>query len=117
MKLNVKVSGIDGVLKSLDKRLGDELEKDIDRITEAYARKMAGDAANNAPVDTGLLKNSLASSPKKSAEPNTWEYGSNLPYAVKQEYTHKTRKAFVRRSVWDNEDGYRQAVFKRVKKG
>ena len=116
MRLNVKVD-ISAALSKLDKALGAEVVKDVDKITEAYARKMAGEAANDAPVETGLLKNSIASSPKPAPEPHTWQYGSDLPYARRQEYEHKSRKAFIRRSVWNNEEGYRNAVARRVKKG
>lgn len=117
MKIDVNVAGIDKVLKMLNKRLGEETVKDIDNITEAYTRKMAGEAAEHAPVKSGDLKGSITESPKPSSEPHYWEYGSALEYAVIQEYTHKTRKAFIRRSIWDNEDAYKQAVFTRVKKG
>ncbi len=117
MKLNVKVSGIDKVLRKLDRQLGDSAIADVDRITEAYVRKMANESAEMAPVKDGLLKNSIASSPQQSDEVHVWEYGSNLPYATKQEYEHPTNKAFIRRSVWNNREKYRDAVLKRITKG
>lgn len=116
MKYSVKVD-IAKALAKLDEALGEQVVKDVDKITESYTRKMAGEAADGAPVESGLLKNSLASSPKKSDEPNTWEYGSNLPYAQRQEYEHKSKRGFIRRSIWNNEDAYKNAVAKRVKKG
>lgn len=117
MKFNVSVSGIDAVLRKLERHLGDEAVTDIDRITEAYARKMANESAEMAPVKDGLLKNSIASSPQPSDELHVWEYGSNLPYATKQEYTHPTQKAFIRRSVWNNREKYSNAILKRITKG
>lgn len=117
MKFNVKVSGIDKVLRKLDRHMGDEAVSDVDKITEAYARKMANESSEMAPVKDGLLKNSIASSPQPSDELHVWEYGSNLPYATKQEYTHPTQKAFIRKPVWNNREKYRDAVLKRITKG
>lgn len=95
----------------------DDATKDaIDNTVETYARKMAADAAHNAPVRDGFLKNSLASSPQQVTK-MTWEFGSDLPYALRQEYEHATRKGFVRKSLWANRDAYRKAVIKRIIEG
>lgn len=118
MKFSASVIGIDKVLRKLDRQLGEDAIADIDGITEAYARKMAAESAEMAPVKDGLLKNSIASSPQQSDEDiHVWEYGSNLPYAVKQEFTHPSRKAFIRNAVWNNRDKYSNAVLKRLTKG
>lgn len=118
MKLNVSVKGLDDVLRKLEKQLGKEAEGDLDKITEAYARKMAAEAAEMAPLKDGFLKNSIASSPQQSDDDiHTWEYGSNLPYATRQEYEHKSRKGFIRKSVWNNREKYRAAIKKRITRG
>jgi len=109
---------ISDVLKMFEDVGGDAVQRDINRITETYARKMAAEAADNAPVKTGALKNSLASSPRPSQdEDGVWEWGSDLPYATRQEFEHATKKAFVRKAIWNNEEQYREAVRTRLTKG
>lgn len=116
-KFDVKVEGVDKLLRKLDRISGAKAVADIDRITEAYARKMAAESARMAPVKTGALKNSIAKSPRPSDEPHAWEWGSHLPYATRQEYEHRTHKAFARRAIWNNEKKYRDAVMRRLTKG
>lgn len=110
--LTIKVDTSD-ILRNIENYTAD-VQKDVQNITEAYTRKMANDSANNAPVDTGLLKNSLVSSPKQVND-YLWEFGSELPYATRQEYENATKKAFVRNSIAVNEPLYRQALEKAVK--
>lgn len=115
---NVTVKGLDEVIRKLDKQLGQQAVDDIDKITEAYARKMAEESAGMAPIKDSFLKNSIAASPQPSDdELHVWEYGSNLPYATRQEYEHKTNKGFIRKSVWNNREKYRNAVLKRITRG
>ncbi len=91
------------------------LRKDVDEITGTYAKKMANESAQKAPVDTGALRNSITASVKKHGDAE-WSYGSNLPYARRQEYEHSTKKAFFRESVWNNRDPYKNALVARIKK-
>lgn len=115
---NVKVTGLEETLRKLDKQLGQQAIDDIDNITEAYAKKMAAESAEMAPLKDAFLKNSIASSPQVSNDDiRVWEYGSNLPYATRQEYEHKTNKAFIRKSVWNNREQYRAAIRKRISRG
>lgn len=107
---NVSVSGLQDVLRALD---SSSLERDIDRITETYARKMANEAAQNAPVDTGRLRNSFPPSVQKES-PGVWSFGSDLPYATRQEYEHRTKKGFVRKAVWNNREPYRNKIRQRL---
>lgn len=116
MNINVSVSGIDDVVRRLDRLANAQLTTDLGNITEAYARKMANESAGMAPLDSGALKNSIASSPQKVDE-LTWEYGSNLPYATRQEYEHSTHSAFIRNAVWNNEEAYAKAIKKRINRG
>lgn len=117
VNFNVKIDGLGDVLKMFDQVGGQQAVNDIDKITETYARKMASDSAGMAPVDTGALKNSLASSPRQAPEPHTWQWGSDKEYATRQEYEHKTKKAFVRKAIWNNENDYADAVKRRITKG
>lgn len=118
MRPSVTVTGIDQLLRQLERQAGKEAVADIDKITEAYARKMAGESAQMAPVDTSLLKNTIASSPEPALDEHHWQYGTGeLPYAIIQEYEHKSNKAFIRRAVWNNREKYRLAVLNRILKG
>jgi len=117
-KLNVQVFGIDDVLKKFAETGGEPAKRDLEKITETYARKMASESAEMAPVDTGALKNSISSSPRKAeGEEIAWEWGSNLPYATRQEYEHKSKKGFVRKAIWNNRTKYREAIRNRIAKG
>jgi hypothetical protein len=107
---NVNVSGLNDVLRMLD---DGPVKTDLDRITEAYTRKMANETAMAAPVDTGKLKNSFPPSVRKDADVS-WSYGSDVPYAKKQEYEHRTKKGFVRKTVWNNREPYRNKINERL---
>ena len=114
MKLKVKVEGIDDVLDSLGRWASEEKAKEIDKVSETYARKMAAESAGKAPIKDGALKGSIAASPQPGESLGEWTYGSDLPYARRQEYEHATNKGFIREVVWNNRDKYREAVRKRV---
>lgn len=91
-------------------------EKAVGNTVETYARKMASDAAHNAPILDGYLKGSLASSPEKVTI-TEWTFGSDLPYARRQEYEHASKKGFVRKSIWTNRTAYRAALKRRIIEG
>lgn len=105
-RVRIDVDGVTQVVRSLEY---EGLVRDIGNTTEAYTRKMANESANFAPVKTGKLRNSIVSSPEE-IDQTTWEYGSDVPYAEIQEYTNKTHKAFVRKSVWNNELPYTEKI-------
>jgi hypothetical protein len=107
---NVSVSGLREVLQALDTG---PVKTDLDRITEAYTRKMANEAAEGAPRKTGKLKNSFPPSVRKEADVH-WSFGSDVPYALRQEYEHKTKKGFVRKAVWNNREAYRNKLKERL---
>lgn len=109
-KFELRIEGLASLISSLD---ANAIEQDIDRITEAYTRKMANESTEKAPRDTGKLKNSIISSVQKEA-PTHWAYGSDLPYATRQEYEHRTRKGFIRNTVAVNETPYRNKIAERL---
>lgn len=111
--INISVGGLADAVRMLQNMAGDGTIGGLDAITETYARKMAEESAAMAPIDTSALKNSIASSPQP-AEAHVWEYGSNLPYAVKMEYTHPEKKTFIRKAIWDNKQPYRDALEERI---
>lgn len=114
MRLNVSIHGLDKVMRKIADKETDSLYN-VDKITETYTRKMANESAGMAPVDTGDLRASIAASPRRM-QLGTWEYGSELPYARRQEYEHKSKKGFIRKSVWNNRESYRNAIRKELSK-
>lgn len=107
---NVNVTGASEIIRALN---SPEIARDIDRITETYARKMANESAEGAPRDTGALANSFPPSVRKEQEA-TWSFGSDLPYATRQEYEHATKKGFVRKAIWNNREPYRNKIRQRL---
>ena len=87
------------VLRKLGAQGARELRDDIDREIERSVRTMANNSAQNAPVKTGKLRASIPASVEQHGEMD-WEFGSPVPYATKQEYEHRTKRAFLRNAVW-----------------
>lgn len=114
MNINIKVKGLDKVMKDFSLR-GVQAQYRVDKVTETYTRKMANESTKMAPVDTGALRASIAASPRR-LQVGTWEYGSHLPYARRQEYEHKTKRGFIRKAVWRNRNDYRRAIRREITK-
>ena len=114
MRINVKVQGLDAVMKDFSAK-GIQAQNRADKVTETYTRKMANESAAMAPVDSGDLRASIAASPRR-LKLATWEFGSSLPYARRQEYEHASRKGFIRKSVYHNRNDYRAAVRREITK-
>ncbi len=110
-RIDLNIRGINDVIRALDP---ERITQDLDRITEAYTRKMANETAEAAPRDTGRLANSFPASVEKESE-CVWTYGSDLPYATRQEYEHRTKKGFVRKTVWTNRNPYREKIRERIR--
>lgn len=108
MKINVKVVGLDKVMNDFTER-GLKARKNVDHVSETYARKMANQAGEDAPVKDNVLRPNIIASPRR-VEEGTWEFGSNLPYARRQEYENRTHKGFIRRAVWNNRTDYRKSI-------
>lgn len=114
MRVNIKVSGLDKVMNDFTTR-GVQAQYRADKVTETYTRKMANESADMSPVKSGALRASIAASPRR-LQVGTWEYGSHLPYARRQEYEHYAKKGFIRKSVWNNREAYREAVKREISK-
>lgn len=114
MNINIKVKGLDKVMKDFSLR-GVQAQYRVDKVTETYTRKMANESTKMAPVDTGALRASIAASPRR-LQVGTWEYGSHLPYARRQEYEHKTKRGFIRKAIWRNRNDYRRAIRREITK-
>lgn len=108
MKLNVKATGLNEVMRNFS-MAGIKSQGVADRVTETYTRKMANEAGQDAPVRDNILRPDIISSPRR-LKLGTWEFGSSLPYARRQEYEHATNRGFIRKSVWNNRVGYREKL-------
>ena len=114
MRMNVNVKGLDEVMRDFS-MAGIKAQGNADKVTETYTRKMANDSADMAPVKSGDLRSNLAASPYR-LKPAVWQFGGTLPYTRRQEYEHKTKKGFIRKSVWKNRNDYREALRREVAK-
>ena len=113
MSVSVNVIGLNDVLAQFNGLHNASAQAAVGNVVETYARKMANESAGLAPIKDGALKGSIASSPEE-VDVMLWEYGSNLPYAQRQEYEHATAKGFIRKSVWNNRTDYRDAIKRQI---
>lgn len=107
--INIRVTGVEEVLRQLGEHGARELAREIDEVTERTARIMANEAAANAPVKSGKLAASIPPSVDKIDEMK-WQFGSDVEYATRQEYEHSARKGFFRKAVWNNREKFRSDV-------
>ena len=114
MRMNVNVKGLNEVMRDFS-LAGIKAQGNADKVTESYTRKMANEAVKNAPHKSGDLRANLAASPYR-LKPAVWQFGGTLPYTRRQEYEHKTKKGFIRKSVWKNRNDYREALRREVSK-
>lgn len=115
MNINIKALGVKEIEKMFGQKAKDAIANS-DKVTETYTRKMANEAAANAPVRDNILAPALAASPEKLKD-GVWQFGSNgVEYTRRQEYEHPTKKGFIRKSVWNNREAYREAVKREVSK-
>lgn len=99
MRVKVNVRGINEVRNKLGARAADDLVDALDLDIGVETRKIANEGADNAPIETGALKASIRFSTRRDAAMK-YHFGSYLPYALRQEYEHKTKNAYLRRAWW-----------------
>lgn len=98
MRMKVELQGVDEIQKllgrtaanRLHRRLADDIRDGVDRMTEQ--------AHDNAPILTGALKQSILAHIYKESD-FEYVFGSNLPYARRQEYEHKTKGFYFHRAI------------------
>lgn len=98
-RYEVEFKGVGKVKRKLGRRGANQLRKRVGLAIEQGVDDMAEQAYQNAPKDTTALAQSILASVSKEA-PLTWYFGSHMPYAQRQEYEHKTKKAYFRRAIW-----------------
>ena len=100
-RYTTRVKGLDDVQRKLGRKNAGKMKGRIGRALEEGIEDMAEDSYEMAPKDTTALANSIKASIMQEA-PLTWYYGSVMPYAQRQEYEHKSKKGYFRRSVNKN---------------
>jgi|SRR5690625_278335 len=114
MKLNVSIKGADKVMKEFIKR-GTNAPGNVDKVAESYTRKMANSSGDMAPVKSGDLEEDIIASPRR-LKLGVWEFGSTLAYAKRQEYEHRSKKGFIRKSVWNHRESLRKRIREELSK-
>lgn len=79
------------------------------KISEEYTYKMVNTSAEKAPVLDGFLRSSITASPHKIDE-HTWGWGSDMPYATRQEFEHASRSGFIRNTINEAKPEYIAAL-------
>lgn len=111
--LQVSVKGVDRAIKEAGfkkKRMIQRLEKDV----EVTTLEAINDARSNAPRLTGQLIRSIKEI-KREREYLSRTYGAGVPYARRQEYEHKTKRGFMRKSAWNARRSLRKRVRKTIR--
>ncbi|MBC2037872.1 hypothetical protein LAX75_13180 [Listeria cossartiae] len=112
MNINFKIE----VKPSLENKL--DIDKYISLISEETERQVhesSNKTARNAPRKSGALANSFPASVEMTSEVQG-QYGSDLDYAGIQEYTHKTKSGFVRKTVQEDAPAYRDKLKAAIKR-
>lgn len=98
MKFDIDNFNIDNVLDVLGPDRARRMKQVIDDQLEEGIQEMAEKSHDLAPVETTALKQSILASVTKLSR-HHYMYGSHLPYAQRQEYEHKSKRFYFRRSV------------------
>lgn len=114
MSIRVVIKGKANVLRAHNP---ERYKKPIAQTVEKHARLQANEASDRAPVLSGDLAGSIPASVKPlNAEKTAWSYGSPLVYAAVQEYTHKTKKGFMRKTAFEGEQPFAEDINKTVQR-
>lgn len=97
-RIKIDFDGVEEVRKRAGRSVARRLERRVDDDLSEGIDAMAERSYEYAPKDTTALANSILASVHKEA-PLTYVYGSHMPYAQRQEYEHKTKRGYFRRSV------------------
>lgn len=114
MSIRVVIKGKAGVLRAHNP---ERYKKPIAQTVEKHTRLQANKASDRAPVDTGLLAGSIPASVKPiNGDQTAWSYGSPVIYADVQEFTHKTKKGFMRKTAFEGEQPFVEDINKTVQR-
>ncbi|MGG5762656.1 hypothetical protein ACQ3VC_14205 [Bacillus proteolyticus] len=101
MKVSARIKGMEEIYRTMN---SDRYKTPVANTVEKHARLQANTASNRAPVESGNLAGSIPPSVKAfNGDKTGWSYGSEVEYAAVQEYTHKTKKGFMRKTMFEGE--------------
>lgn len=100
-RYKVDFKGIDDVQSALGVTSSKRMKRLIDDDLAEGIDRMAEQAYDNAPVETGALRSSILASVTKLSR-HHYMFGSIMDYAQRQEYEHKTKGRYFERS-WRKE--------------
>ncbi|MBC1286883.1 hypothetical protein HB818_14050 [Listeria booriae] len=110
IKMGTKISA------SLNKKLNAAIfEKAVATTVERQALASSSKTARYAPRKTGALANSFPANVHKIDETH-WAYGSDLDYAEIQEFTNRTKKGFVRKTIQEDTPAFKINMQQALKK-
>ncbi|AJG95582.1 hypothetical protein PDM95_00765 [Bacillus cereus] len=114
MRIKVVVKGQAAVLKAHNPN---RYKKTIEQTVEKHTRLQANKASNRAPILWGPLSESIPASVKMVVGAKIiGTYGSPLIYAAVQEFTHKTKKGFMRKTAFEGEKPFFEDINKTVQR-
>ena len=80
----VEIKGLDSLMHKLDRMGGNVLDA-LEKATKQTSLAAQADARDNAPVDTGNLKQSISTEHERSTEAATSTVYTNVEYGLYQE--------------------------------
>ncbi|KMQ12783.1 hypothetical protein ACU80C_12065 [Bacillus mycoides] len=114
MRIRVVVKGKSNVSRAHDPT---KYQKQIAQTVEKHTRLQANQASNRAPILWGPLSESIPASVKMVIGAKIiGTYGSPLIYAAVQEFTHKTKKGFMRKTAFEGEQPFVEDINKTVQR-
>ncbi|EMN7726861.1 hypothetical protein PDQ36_23800 [Bacillus cereus] len=114
MRIRVVVKGKSNVLKAHNPN---RYKTPIEQTVEKHTRLQANQASNRAPILHGPLSESIPASVKMIVGARIiGTYGSPLIYAAVQEFTHKTKKGFMRKTAFEGEQPFVEDINKTVQR-
>ncbi|KZE04122.1 Phage protein [Bacillus mycoides] len=101
MKVSARIKDLENIYRMNNP---ERYKTPVANTVEKHARLQANTASNRAPVESGNLAGSIPPSVKAfNGDKTGWSYGSEVEYAAVQEYTHKTKKGFMRKTMFEGE--------------
>src|SRR5699024_1051413 len=119
MRVKISSMGVDETAFKFIKRAG--LEYDFDKLAEHSMKRIQMGAFQKGPVLTGFLTSNLLADENRRRtagfKKGSWDLIDGTDYTLVQEYEHRTKSAFIRRSVWDEEPKFVKAIEKLARDG
>ncbi|SDC21662.1 hypothetical protein SAMN04487767_101498 [Bacillus wiedmannii] len=114
MGIRVVIKGKADVLRAINP---ERYKTPIAQTVEKHTRLQANQASNRAPILWGPLSESIPASVKMVVGAKIiGTYGSPLIYAAVQEFTHKTKKGYMRKTAFEGEQPFVEDLSKTVQR-